>query len=98
MGFHTFWDIYNQMRDAVDSELLFESGIGLVDEESRPEDSDANHPPLQDLQPCEFGRNGIPPVQYEGEADCLAFSGKQLDHAATEYDPNACRMLLTFLI
>lgn len=73
VGFDTFWDIYNQVRDAVDSEFLFESSIGDIDEETSSEDSDPNQPPLQHLRACEFGENGIPPMQYEGEAYCSAF-------------------------
>jgi hypothetical protein len=74
VGFHTFWDIYNQVRNAVDSEFLFESSGGVDEdtgsEETRSENPDANQPPLQHLRACEFGENGIPPMQYEeGEAE-----------------------------
>jgi hypothetical protein len=67
--FHSFWDLYNEMRGAVDSDLLCRYGSGEVDSEERflsdaPEDSG---PPLQHLNPCEFGRNGVPAVQYERE-------------------------------
>ena len=64
MTFHSFWDVYNQVRDAVDSDLLFRASSGVVEEESTSEDSE---PPLPHLKPCEFGKNGIPPMQYEGE-------------------------------
>jgi hypothetical protein len=63
--FHSFWDVYNQVRNAVDSDLLFQASSGIVEEENTSEDSE---PPLPHLKPCEFGKNGIPPVQYaEGE-------------------------------
>jgi hypothetical protein len=73
VGYHSFWDVYNQLRDAVDSELLFESSIGALDEDNISEVPDANQPPLQHLQPCEFGKNGIPSVQYEGRAVVAAY-------------------------
>jgi len=74
VGYHSFWDVYNQLRDAMDLESLFESGNGAINEDdvSKSEPSevpDANQLPLQHLQPCEFGKNGIPSVQYEGRAD-----------------------------
>ena len=72
VAFHSFWGIYNQVRDAVDSDFLFQSSSGLVEEENATQDSksaapERPEPPLQHLQHCEFGENGIPPVQYEGE-------------------------------
>jgi len=69
VGFHSFWNVYNQVRDAVDSDFLFRSSIGAIDEENGSEDSElgACQRPLQHLQPCEFGGNGIPPMQHEGE-------------------------------
>ena len=70
MGRDSFWDVYNQLRDAVDSEMLFESGNGAVNEDDDvSEVPDAIQPPLQHLQPCEFGKNGIPPGHYGGRAD-----------------------------
>jgi len=74
VGFHMFWDIYNQVYNAVDLEFLFKSSIGGDDEETRSENSDTSQLPLQHLRVCEFGKNGIPLMQYEeGEADSLAF-------------------------
>ena len=73
MNFHSFWDIYNQVRNAVDSDLLFWSSIGVTDEENKRKDPkpDARQGPLQHLQPCEFGEDGIPPMQHEGETDLV---------------------------
>jgi hypothetical protein len=71
VGYHSFWDVYNQLRNTVDSEMLFESGAEAVDEDDVPEIPDANQPPLQHLQPCQFGANGIPPMQFEGRVDFL---------------------------
>ena len=66
--FDSFWDVYNEMRGVVDSDLLFRYNSGQFDseEEDTFEDSDSG-PPLQYLQPCEFGKNGVPSVQYERE-------------------------------
>jgi len=66
-----------------DSEFLFESSIGVTmkrrSEEPRSENPDPNQPPLQHLRVCEFGENGIPPMQYEeGEEISLAFSSGKL--------------------
>jgi hypothetical protein len=69
VGYHSFWDVYNQLRDAVDSEMLFESSLDPVDEDDVSDALDANQPPLQDLEPCEFGQNGVPAMQHEGRAD-----------------------------
>jgi hypothetical protein len=66
VGYQSFWDVYNQLHDAVDSELLIEPSIGALDEDNISEVPDANQLPLQHLQPCKFGKNGIPSVQYEG--------------------------------
>jgi len=73
VNFHSFWDVYNQVCDAVDSDFLFRSSIGVIDEENEPEDSelDARQGPLQHLQPCEFGKDGILPMQHEGETDLV---------------------------
>lgn len=69
VSFLSFWNIYNQVRDAVDSDFLFRSSSGTIDEDigSDGPKLDACQQPLQHLQPCQFGENGIPPMQYEGE-------------------------------
>lgn len=77
VSYHSFWDVYNQMRDAVDSEFLFQSSIGAIDdpEEHESEDSepDSDARPLPHLQACEFGSNGVPPMQHEGKTDLVMF-------------------------
>ena len=65
MAFHSFWVIYNLVRNAVDSDFLFWSSSGVVEEENTSEDPAASNPPLGHLQPCEWGKNGIPSVRYE---------------------------------
>ena len=71
MSFHSFWDVYNQVRDAVDSDFLFRSSVGVIDEEDQSENSksDTRQCRLSHLQSCEFGRNGVPSTQHEGETD-----------------------------
>jgi hypothetical protein len=71
VSFHLFWDVYNQVRDAVNSDFLLQSSVGAIDEEDQSEDSesDTHQCPLLHLQPCEFGKNGVPSMQYEGETD-----------------------------
>ena len=75
VNFHSFWDVYNQVRDAVDSDFLFQSSIGVPDEENEPEDSELDArqgpPGLQHLQSCEFGKDGIPPMRHEGKTDLV---------------------------
>jgi hypothetical protein len=64
VGYHSFWDVYNQLHDTVESEMLFKP-----DEDDISEVLDANQPPLQRLKPCKFGQNGVPAMQHEGRAD-----------------------------
>ncbi len=75
MEFQSFWQVYNQVRNAVDEDFLFEAAGAAFDEEngSASEEPDANQLPLHNLGPCEFGKNGIPAVQStrEGEANYL---------------------------
>lgn len=68
MCFDSFWDVYNRLRDAVDSEFLFQSNNGLFNEESASGDN-VDRLPLHHLRPCEFGKDGIPDQQSvcEGE-------------------------------
>ena len=77
IDFNSFWDVYNQLRDAVDADFLFHSSTGAFPEEHTgvPED-DPNilELPLSHLRSCQFGENGVPAgrVVEEGEADrCL---------------------------
>lgn len=64
VGFHSFWDVYNQLRDAVDSDFLFESTKEYFasDEDDAAEDpaSDADQLPLRHLRPCELSTNRDP--------------------------------------
>lgn len=76
MEFKSFWQVYNQVRNAVDEDFLFEADGAAFDEEnaSASEEPDANQLPLHHLRPCEFGKNGIPAAQStrEGEANYLS--------------------------
>ena len=74
INFHSFWDVYNQLRDAVDADFLFHSSTGTFPEElaSIPEDDPER--PLPHLRSCQYGEHGVPAGQIieEGEADrCL---------------------------
>jgi hypothetical protein len=75
--FESFWQVYNQVRNAVDKDLLFEAAAAAYDEEnaSTSEEPDANQLPLHHLGPCEFGKNGVPAAQStcEGEAYYLQY-------------------------
>lgn len=78
INFHSFWDVYNQLRDAVDAEFLFDSSTGSAFPEERtgiPEDNpNVAELPLSHLRSCQFGEDGVPTGQIieEGEADrCL---------------------------
>jgi len=53
INFQSFWDVYNQLRDAVDAELLFQSSCGTFPEEQTgtPEDD----PNVAELPPPESG-------------------------------------------
>ena len=63
IDFHSFWDVYNQLRDGVDAELLFRSSTGAFPEEHTgiPEDDpDVAELPLSHLRSCRFGEDGVP--------------------------------------
>jgi hypothetical protein len=71
--FESFWQVYNQVRDAVDKDFLFNATTATFDDEenaSASEELDANQLPLHHLGLCEFGKNRIPAVQStrDGEA------------------------------
>jgi hypothetical protein len=70
--FDSFWHVYNRLRDAVDSEFLFQSNVRVFDEANtqvtqQSEDFDIDQRPLSHLRPCEFGKDGIPAEQSIGE-------------------------------
>jgi hypothetical protein len=62
VNFSTFWEVYNHLRDAVDSDILFQSATDRLasDGENNGENSDGDQLPLSHLLPCEFGQNGVP--------------------------------------
>lgn len=75
VNFYSFWDVYNRLSDAVNSDFLARTTIGTFTRhegpESMSEDGDAvEQLPLSNLRPCRFGENGVPAERiYEGEAD-----------------------------
>ena len=67
--FTSFWNVYNQLCDAVDSEFLSHA---TTDTPTRSEESiteeGVEQLPLGHLHPCVFRENGIPAAQiYEGK-------------------------------
>lgn len=72
----TFWDVYNKLREAVDSEIIFLSCNGRLElEEVHSLYPDVEpHMPLHHLHACEFGVDGVPAGQTcEGEADLFIY-------------------------
>jgi hypothetical protein len=73
----TFWDVYNRLREAVDSEFLFQSCNGMLEVHASSDESDPDvepQLPLNHLRTYEFGVDGIPAGQtYEGEADLFIY-------------------------
>ena len=69
MNFRSFWEVYNLLRDAVNSEFLFNKATANTIGEDAPEDSDDDlgDLPLHHLRPCQFGANGIPDMVNEGK-------------------------------
>ena len=76
VNFYSFWDVYNQLCDAVESDLLACTTIGTSTRcgESVSEDEDEQLL-LSDLHPCVFGENGVPAGQLSGEASEGSGSG-----------------------
>ena len=75
MEFKSFWQVYNQVRNAIDKDFQFKADGATFDEEnaSASEELDANQLPLHHLWPCKFGKNVIPVAQStrKGEANYL---------------------------
>ena len=73
INFDSFWDVFNQLREAVDEGLLFRSSSGVFDDTSSSDDPDNAQLPLSHLHSCRFGEGGIPAgrIVDEGEGDRL---------------------------
>jgi len=82
INFSSFWDVYNQLRDAIDSDFLERTTTGTFvrHEESASESEDDgvveqlldDQLPLSGLRPCVFGENGVPAGGiHEGEVNTL---------------------------
>jgi hypothetical protein len=68
VNFDSFWQVYNQLRDAVDSDLLTSTNEDVFPNDTseshwQPEDRNRDQLPLSHLQPFEFGANGDPGEQ-----------------------------------
>jgi len=69
VNFYSFWDIYNQLCNAVEPDSLVHTtivGTFTCHRESMSEDLDEQLP-LSDLHPCVFGKNGVPAGQLSDE-------------------------------
>jgi hypothetical protein len=63
-----FWDVYNELREAVNDRPMSDNAVVKRHEYGSVHESGENQGlPLFDLQPCMFGVNGIPTLQFEGE-------------------------------
>lgn len=72
MNFQSFWDVYNQLYDAVDLDFLARTSTGTLARhgglESMSGDEGMDEQlPLSDLQPCVFGENGVPAGQLSDD-------------------------------
>ena len=74
VNFYSFWDVYNQLCDAADSDFLerttntSEDEDTVTVEELLENEGVVEQLPLTDLRPCVFGENGVPARRtYEGE-------------------------------
>ena len=74
MDFKSFWDVYNQLRDAVDLDFLartptrtFTRHGGSESESMSGDEGVDTQLPLSDLQPCVFGENGVPAGQLSDD-------------------------------
>lgn len=76
INFHSFWDVYNQLRDAVDEELLFRcstTAFPTPEEHTGVSGDDLNiaELPLSHLRTCQFGEDGVP-AALSGEGSGMA--------------------------
>ncbi len=70
INFDSFWDVYNQLREAVDEELLFRSSTGVFDDTSSDDPDDAQLP-FSHLRPCRFGEGGNPAGRIVDEGEVI---------------------------
>lgn len=60
VDFHSFWQVYNQLRDAVDTDVWVSDSENMSGGEGADADADADELPLNHLLPCVLGENGVP--------------------------------------
>ena len=68
VGFDSFWDVYNKLCDAVDTDFLERTTSGTFARPTRShtsteDDSVVDQLPLSELRPCVFGKNGVPALE-----------------------------------
>lgn len=86
VNFYLFWQVYNQLRDAVDPDFWTTTDSHVSDGEnmSEGEGADTDELPLNHLRPCVLGENGVPAAisKYsDGESGMPADATK--DHSTT---------------
>jgi hypothetical protein len=77
INFDSFWDVYNQLRDAVDAEYLFHSSTGVFPEDHTDiAEDDPNNAelPLSHLCSCQFGEDGVPAERIIEEGEVIVVS------------------------
>lgn len=62
VNFHSFWQVYNRLRDAVDPDFwtMTDGSAGGGENMSDGEGAGADELPLNHLHPCVLGENGVP--------------------------------------
>jgi hypothetical protein len=74
VSFNSFWNVYLHLQDAVDSSpLSHDIALELRSQEFVHEGGENQGLLLIELQPCEFGLNGIPPLQGKGQYGAALF-------------------------
>ena len=86
VNFWSFWDIYNELCNAVDTDFLERTTSGTFTRPSHRESiseddgvDDQLRLPLSELRPCVFGKNGVPALESTTDSqlsdDCDGGSG-----------------------
>ena len=68
VNFYSFWDVYNKLSDAVDTDFLERTTCGTFVQPTwshtcTEDDGVVDQLPLSELRPCVFGKNGVPALE-----------------------------------